>query len=823
MQLQPNRTTVDDERTQALPPEDDGSTAATGAESTIPEQIGPYRLMRQIGEGGMGEVFEAEQLEPIKRKVALKIIKRGMDTQEFVARFESERQALALMDHPCIARVFGAGASERGRPYFVMEYVEGIPITEYCDARQLDQRRRLELFIQVCEGVQHAHQKAIIHRDLKPFNVLVTEVDAKPVPKIIDFGLAKAMDQSLTDLTVQTNLGQLLGTPAYMSPEQADMNSQDIDTRTDVYALGVLLYELLVSERPFTQQEFESVGFQEVLRKIREDEPPRPSARVATMATSLEVAARDRNCEPAALRKGLRGDLDWITMKALEKDRSRRYETANGLAMDIQRHLDDQPVLAGRPGNTYLLGKFIRRHRTGVVAGAVVAAAVVLGIVGTTVGLIRAVRAERVATLEAATATQVSDFLVDLFEVSDPDQSRGNTITAREILDTGAERIEIELADQPLTQARLMNTIGKVYRNLGLYEDAEPHLQTALDLRRQQPGNDDLPLATSLVELADLHIRLARYAEAEALLQEAMDLMGRDPDGDRLALAQSISELASVYRRQGRYDDARPLYQRARDIRIATLGSDSPVVASSLNGLAILAWNEGDYETAEELYKQALVIWENAYGENHADVAKGLNNLGLLYHQMEVVDEAEVHYTRAIAIYQQVLGPEHPRLGTAVNNLALLYQFLERYDEAAPLYERALAIRENAVGRDHPDVAQTVNNLANLYRAQGRYDKAEPLYRRALAIREQTLGVEHQDVAWSKRDLAVLISERGDPAAALPYFESALAVFRQALGPDHPELASILADYGDTLERLGRSDEAAEVAAEVARIDALSE
>jgi non-specific serine/threonine protein kinase/serine/threonine-protein kinase len=651
----------------------------------------------------------------------------------------------------------------------------------------------------------------------------VTEVDGRPVPKIIDFGVAKATDDSLTEITMQTNVGQLLGTPAYMSPEQADLEFQNVDTRTDVYALGVLLYELLVGERPFTEEEFKDVGLQEALRKIREDDPPRPSARLTTMATSLDAAAQQRHCAPTSLKRHLRGDLDWITMKALEKDRARRYETANALAMDIRRHLEDQPVLAGPPSTTYLVQKFVKRHRTGVVAGALVVLAVMLGIAGTTIGLIRAVSAERQATLEAATATQVSDFLVDLFEVSDPDRARGSTITAREILDAGAERIERELADQPLTQARLMNTIGKVYRNLGLYEEAEPLLTTSLELRRETVDASDLSLASSLVELADLHIRLARYDAAEALLQEAMDLIEQHPEADRLALAQSMGELASVYRRQGRYDDARPLYERARDLRVEALGPSDPEVASSLNGLAILAWNEGDYEAAERLYQQALVIWEAAYGENHADVAKGLNNLGLLYHQLERVDEAEVHYRRAIAIYEKVLGPDHPRLATAINNLALLYEFEGRFDEAAPLYERALAIREKAVGRDHPDVAQTVNNLANLYRKQGDFARAEPLYRRALAIREQTFGPEHPDVAWTLRDLGVLISERGDPAEALSYLERALEIFRRAHGPDHPELESFYGDYADILERLGRVEEAGAAAAEAARIEALAD
>ena len=814
---------MEDDRTLALPPEDDGELDAVAPALEVSERIGPYRLLRQIGEGGMGLVFEAEQTEPIRRRVALKIVKQGLDTREFVARFESERQAIAMMDHPCIAKVFDAGASAQGRPYFVMEYVEGTPITEYCDEHRLSVKQRLDLFVQVCEGVQHAHQKAIIHRDLKPSNVMVAEVDGKPVPKIIDFGVAKAMDQSLTDLTMQTNLGQLLGTPAYMSPEQADLDSHGIDTRTDVYALGVLLYEILVGERPFTRQEFENLGFHEVLRKIREDEPPRPSARLITMATSLDIAARERACEPMALRRRLRGDLDWITMKALEKDRSRRYETASSLAMDILRHLKDEPVLAGPPSKTYLVRKFVKRHRTGVAAGRVAATAVLLGIAGTTVGLVRAMHAERLAIQEAATATQVSAFLVDIFEVSDPGQARGSTITAREILDMGAARVESELADQPLTQARLLNTIGKVYRNLGLYEAAQSRLQTALDLNRRLAGSDDLTMATSLVELADLYIRLARYEEAESLLQEAMAVMGRRPDGDRLALARSFGELASVYRRQGRYREAEPLYQQSHAIRVAVLGPEHPEVAGSLNGLAILAWNEGDYTQAELLYQQALEIWQQAYGEDHADVARGLNNLGLLYHQLERPDAAEEHYQRAIAIYEKVLGPDHPRLGTAVNNLALLYQFLERYDQAAPLYERALAIREQAVGSDHPDVAQTLNNLANLHRLQGRHDRAEPLLRRALTIREAVLGADHRDVAWSLRDLGLLLSERGDPVAALPFFERSLAIFQLTHGPDHPELASILGDYGTVLAQLERDEEAAVMTAEAARIEALYE
>ena len=816
-----------DDRTIAMTPDDDGLPRQAGAEVSVPAaepagelgQVGPYRLISQIGEGGMGLVYEAEQLEPIRRKVALKMVKRGLDTAEFIARFESERQALAMMDHPCIARVFDAGATEHGRPYFVMEYVDGIPLNTYCDENRLTVRERLELFVHVCEGVQHAHQKAIIHRDLKPSNVLVTVVDGQPVPKIIDFGVAKATDSTMFENTMTTSVGQLVGTPEYMSPEQADLDGGGIDTRTDVYALGVVLYELLVGKLPFTSAELKHLGFQEVLRTIKEVEPPKPSTRMGTIASAdpAEVAAVSacRRTDLAHLRRGLKGDLDWITMKALEKERNRRYETANALAMDVKRHLAFQPVVAGPPSTTYRVRKFVRRNRTGVAAGALVAAAVVLGIIGTTTGLIRAMRAEKLARTEAATASQVSDFLVDLFGVSDPGQARGNTITAREILDTGARRIENELAGQPLTQARLMNTIGKVYRNLGLYEEAGPKLEEALALRRGLPDSDNRDLAISLAELADLYIQLARYDEAEKLLHDALELTRGTDLENSLEVARSLNELASVYRRQGLYDRAEPLYRRARDIRVARLGPDDPEVAASDNSLAILNFNRGNFEQAEALYREALAIWERAYGNDHADVAKGLNNLALLYQHLDRFADAQPLYERAVAIYEKVLGPDHPRLATAINNLAFVKFEEGKFQEAEPPYLRALDIRRRVLGPDHPDVAQTLNNLGNLYRAESKYDAADSLYRQSIAIREKVFGPEHPDVGWSRRDLALLMLEEGRHAEAAAEFSQAVAILRTTLGPGHPDLKEPLLSYAEALRADGqdaRADSALEAA-----------
>src|ERR1017187_3272740 len=462
------------------------------------DRIGRYKLLEKIGEGGCGIVYMAEQTEPIRRRVALKIVKLGMDTRQVIARFEAERQALALMDHPNIAKVLDAGATDTGRPYFVMELVRGIRITDYCDQHNLSTRERLDLFMQVCHAIQHAHQKGIIHRDLKPSNILVASLDGVPVPKVIDFGIAKATQQPLTDKTLFTSFHQFIGTPAYMSPEQAEMGSQDIDTRSDVYTLGVLLYELLTGRSPFEQKELLEAGLDEMRRLIREKEPPKPSTRLSTLAHGdLAAIARSRHTEPPRLLHLVRGDLDWIVMKCLEKDRARRYETPSGLARDVERHLNHEPVTAAAPSAFYLVGKFIRRHRVALATAAALVVLVAVGVVGSVWQAVRATKAER-------QARTVATFLKNMLNGVRPSRALGrDTKMLQEILDKTAGSLGKDLGNQPEVEAELRSTIGGVYQDLGEYQKAETMHRAALALRKGVFGYEHPGVAESLNDLGN--------------------------------------------------------------------------------------------------------------------------------------------------------------------------------------------------------------------------------------------------------------------------------------------------------------------------------
>src|SRR6202453_123677 len=594
---------------------DPGTTHAMFPDEIAGAVIGRYHLLQKIGEGGMGEVWLAEQKEPVRRRVALKLVKAGMNSREVIARFESERQALALMDHPAIAKVFDAGSTPEGAPYFVMEYVAGVPITNYCDNHRLSTRERLDLFMRVCEGVQHAHQKAIIHRDLKPSNILVINVDGRAAPKIIDFGVAKALTQKLTADTMFTRVGALVGTPEYMSPEQALSSGEDIDTRTDVYSLGIIFYELLAGGLPI---ELRKVAFEEFLRRLREDDPPKLSTRFRAQdpATSTELARR-RHTEPPALIKQMRGDLDSIALKALEKDRARRYGSPSDFASDIARYLNNEPVLAVPPSVAYRASKFARRYRVALVTACAFALVLIAAAV---ISVRQSIRANK----EAAVAQAVNDFLQNdmLAQASAANQSGPSAkpdpdLKVRTALDRAAQRITGKFGQQPEVEAAIRDTIGRTYTNLGLFPEARKQLERALELHRRAAGAEKPETLKTMSQLGQVVDLQGKYPEAEALLSKTVAIQRRVLGSAHPDTLFSMNNLAYVYYRQGKYAQAEALYGQTLDFRRRVLGAESPDTLSSESGLAIVYYSQGKYGQAEALDSEVVEIERRVLGPEH--------------------------------------------------------------------------------------------------------------------------------------------------------------------------------------------------------------
>ncbi len=773
--------------------------------------IGPYKLRELIGEGGMGTVYSAEQAKPIHRAVALKIIKPGLDSRQVIARFEAERQTLALMDHPNIAKVLDVGATDSGRPYFVMELIEGVSITESCDRAQLNPRERLKLLVTVCHAVQHAHQKGIIHRDLKPSNVLIAHYDGKPVPKVIDFGVAKAIDQRLTERTLFTQHGAILGTFEYMSPEQADPGEQDIDTRSDVYSLGVLLYELMSGTTPLERHRLRKFAHSEILRRIREEEPPKLSARLSQVENAAEIAAR-RGTEPVGLARLLRRELDWIALKALEKDPNRRYGTANDLARDVQRYLDDEPVEAGPPSTTYQLRKYARKHRVALSTIGTIGMVLIFASAISAWMALRATReAARAVRSEAESKSVVGFFRDKVLAAARPKGQRGGLgpdATLGAAVDAAEKEIAADFASQPGVEAAIRDSLGTSYLYLGRPEAAILQYQQASKLREQVLGPDHPETHASRNNLAVAYQAAGRFAEAVPIHERGLAHSKATLGLNHPDTLKSMNNLAVAYRRAGRTSEALSLFKAVLALRKANLPPDHPDIDTSLNNLAVAYQAAGRFAEALPIHEQELAHCKAALGPNHPDTLKSMNNLAGAYLAAGKLDKARLLFEQTLDARRTTLGADHPDTLTTLNNLAAAQVAAGRADKALDLFEEVYALKKHKLGAAHPDTLTSLSNLANLKLASGKVDAAVPQLESVLALRKSTLGDQHPETLKSMNSLADAYLEQKKWPEAATLLQTCLTLRERRPEADEWRRFSTMSQLGSALTGLREFEKA---------------
>lgn len=792
------------------------SSAETSSEGRLADaraaligtEIGPYTLLEEIGVGGMGVVYRAEQHEPLHREVAIKLVRAGLSRDEVIMRFEVERQALAVMNHPNVARAYDAGTSPDGRPYFVMEYVPGTPITEYCDEHRLGIEARLRLFLDVCDGIQHAHQKGLIHRDIKPSNILVMSQDGKHIPKVIDFGVAKATQQGFTHHPLETQIGQLIGTPSYMSPEQIQEPADGLDTRSDIYSLGLVLYEMLTGAQAFDETELRSKSLPEMQRAICEKNPERPSARMATRASISADFSEVRSSTPTALVRRMRGDLDWIVMKALEKDPGRRYATASELAGDLERHLRHEPVTAGPPSVIYLMSKFARRNTAAVVAGLVLVGAILLAVAGVGVGYYRSVQAESLALLEAQRSQAVSQFLTNLLGSVTPDRAQGEEVTVREILEEASRRVDRDLADQALVEGVIQTTIGQTYMGLALLDEAEGHLLRSVEIHETELGPLHKDTIAARTSLASLRIDQGRLPEADTMLQEVYDASVETLGEEHEVTAKIMQRQGMLLLQMNRFPEAREMNRRALELCERVLPPDDDTILNVLSQMAVTEGYTGNWIEAVPLFEEVLRRETDKHGDLHPNVLTSMGNLAACYLGVERLDDAAAIMGDLETRAEKVFGPDHSNTLSFMHNHGILLARQRKFEEARDVLEECVARREAAIGPDHHNTIGSKMDLASMYRELEDLDRAEALFREVVTGFNATVGDEHANTMMAESLLCKVLRDRGELDEAGELLQGIFVRQMNKLGPRHFDVLASRSELAHILGLQGWDDEA---------------
>ena len=848
------------------------TSGATQENGPAPQQIGPYHLRETLGEGGMGTVYLAEQLEPVRRRVALKIIKLGMDSKAIIQRFEQERQALALMDHDGIARVYDCGTTERGQPYFVMELVKGVPIDEFCEQHRLSLQDRLELIQQVCVAVQHAHQKGVVHRDLKPGNVLVTNDTGGHQIKIIDFGLAKAMGGKLIQQSLVSEVGLIIGTSAYMAPEQASPSNLDIDTRADIYSVGVLLYQVLVGELPFSGEELQKAGLAGMQRILQEVSPPKPSTKLTTVGPAADQVAARRRVSLSALRKALKTDLDWVVLKALDKDRNRRYSSANALAEDLQRFLDHKPLVAGPPSAFYQMQKLLGRYRGQFVAALLFVVTLLAGGISSFVlwqqakqraqdnarlaadnltlaennaliaeqksqlaeqksqlaeqnlalanserlakeqaesSAAAARREEQSAKASAATARAVTEFVQQALVNADPNQGGKQGFLVADAMDQAIAHLDSGQRElDPKAKAQLLRTISRILNGNARSAQALELAQQSLVIEREQQEVVPRDVAACLSQIGQCLTELDRYHKALPYYEEALAIRRQVFPGDHQSLTRSLQNLAFCLHGMRRSAEALPHYEAALAMNKRMFSDDHADTASNLNNLASCLRSLNRTEDALEMYQESLAMTKRLFPQDRPDVARSLNNVATCLSDLNREEEALRHHEESLAMMRRLFSGDHPHVATCIRNLATSLSSLERNEEALPRYEEALAMWQRLFPDDHRGVAYSLSDLAACLLLLHRYERALPRFEEALAMMQRLTSGDHPKIAVLLNNSGNCLLHLERGEEARRQFQQSLAMRRRLYPGDNPSVLSGLGNLALCLSRLGTNKEA---------------